>query len=40
MPDEQKPAKGVVVTNTPIIVKVKGGKVSGEKREKGWGESK
>jgi hypothetical protein len=36
MPDEnKKPVEGVEVT-TPIIVRIKGGKVDGEKREKGW----
>jgi hypothetical protein len=35
MPDEQKkPVEGIEVTNTPIIVRVKGGTVSGEKRGK------
>jgi hypothetical protein len=33
MPDKQKPVEGVEVTE-PIIVKVKGGTVSGEKRGK------
>lgn len=40
MPDEvKKPIKGVEVT-TPIIVKVKGGTVSGEKRGKASPEGK